>query len=206
MTEFQHQATDKPPAMVGYKNADQSSDNIFSDIFRMARPVPGKEEISTGQIHSMVMPAGWEKRSDVRLPAGAGLVEFHPHGQDDVRLNAFYRGRRVGIEAANAFKECLAKPPHQLQDQELKVLAVVLRDKGSDFDIFSARTIDLNGKRVLSVEGCFKDQEKTGEKTLYVDSDGTGSAIQEISYCAHGKDYQRYLGEAEKAFRSIIWN
>ena len=124
----------------------------------------------------MAVPQGWERRADARLPAGAGLVEFHPHGQDSVRLNSFYRGRRIDSESARAFQETLAKPPHQLRAEEIGALRNVLRDKASDFNIFFARTVDLNGKRVLAVEGCFKDKEHTSARTIYVDSDGSGSA------------------------------
>ena len=153
----------------------------------------------------MTVPHGWVARKDVHLPAGAGLTEFHAPGNDNIRLNSYYRGSRVNPAAAAAFKDCLAKPPHQLQSKELTDLAEVLGDKSSDFDIFFARTADLNGKRVLSVEGSYKDKDHTGSKTIYVDSDGSGSAVQEISYSATGKDYPSHLSEAEKAFKSIIW-
>ncbi len=58
---------------------------------------------------------------------------------------------------------------------------------------------------VLLVEGSYKDKDHTGSKTIYVDSDGTGSALQEISYSAPGKDYAAHASEAEKALKSISW-
>ncbi len=206
MTDFsQQQPIDQPPYVMAQKQLDSATDSLFNRIFRNNQTLTDQQQISTGQIQAMAVPAGWERRADSQLPAGAGLTEFHAPGQDNVRLNSFYRGSRVGAEAARAFHECLAKPPHQLHANEIKALSQVLGDKDDGFDIFFARTVDLNGKRVLSVEGSFKDKDHTSEKTIYVDTDGTGSAVQEISYAACGKDYQRYLGEAEKAFRSIVW-
>ena len=206
MTYFlQQPGADQLPVKSAQKQLEPGVESLFNSTFKIGRTVPDRAEISTGQIQSMAMPAAWERRADVQLPAGAGLVEFHPHGQDDVRLNSFYRGRRVDAESARAFRECLAKPPHQLQAQEIKALRDVLRNKADDFDIFFARTVDLNGKRVLSVEGFYKDAAHTGAKTMYVDSDNTGSAVQEISYSAPGKAYQKHLDEAAKAFRSIVW-
>ena len=170
---------------------------------------PGKTKgsalISTGQIAAMSVPNGWVAREAVTLPAGAGLIEYHPVGHDDIRLNSFYRGRRISAEAAQAFKDCLAQSPHALQSAELKALSEVLRDKSYDFEIIFARTEDLNGRRVLSVEGTYKDPARTKSRTIYVDSDHTGSAVQEISYTANSKDYQGHLTEAETALKSIIW-
>jgi hypothetical protein len=190
--------------MIAQTKLDPSAESLFNRTFGKAMP-DQKPVISTGQIEAMSVPDGWVKRDDVNLQAGAGLVEYHPPGHDNICLNSFYRGSRVSTEAAAAFKDCLAQPPHQLQSKELKALQEILRDKSSDFDIYFAKTSDLNGKRVLSVEGRYKDPNHTGSQTIYVDSDGTGSAVQEISYTASGKDYQNNLAQAHKAFKSIIW-
>jgi hypothetical protein len=84
-------------------------------------------------------------------------------------------------------------------------LVKVVRDKSHDFEVRSEKTEDLNGKRILSVEGEYKDSGHTGSQTLYVDSDGTGSAVQEISYTASGQDYKLNMNKAQQAFKSIIW-
>jgi hypothetical protein len=196
---------EQPIVMIAQTKLDPSAESLFNRTFASPAKPEGNPVISTGQIQAMTVPDGWVKRDAVNLPSGGGLVEYHPPGHDDIRLNSYYRGSRVGQEAAQAFKDCLAKPPHQLQSKELKDLAQVLGDKSYDFDIFFAKTADLNGKRVLSVEGRYKDKDHTSSQTIYVDSDGTGSAVQEISYTASGKDYQDHLSEAQKALKSIIW-
>jgi len=191
--------------MIAQARPDSSPESTFYRTYGDSLTHRDNPVISTGQIQSLTVPDGWVKRADGNLPAGAGLVEYHAPGHDDIRLNSFYRGHRVSVESAKAFQDCLAKSPHQLQSAELKALDAVLGDKSYDFDIFFAKTADLNGKRVLSVEGRYTDKEHTGSQTIYVDSDGTGSAVQEISYSARGNDYAANLTQAQKAFKSIVW-
>jgi hypothetical protein len=205
MTHFQEQPKFEGRAIRVAQALDPSADALFNKIFIDSAPKRSHSPtISTGQIEAMSVPDGWVKRADVRLAAGAGLVEYHPPGHNDIRLNSFYRGSRISAEAAQAFNQCLAKPPHDLKQDELQTLSQVLRDKSYDFN-GSAKTEDLNGKRVLVVEGRYTDKEHTASQTIYVDSDGTGSAVQEISYTACAQDYQANLNKAQKAFNSIIW-
>jgi len=192
-------------AIVAQNKLSPEAEALFKKVFGDPGEPKGKAVISTGQIAGMSVPNGWVAREAVTLPAGAGLIEYHPVGHDDIRLNSYYRGRRISAEAAQAFKDCLAQPPHALQSAELKALSEVLRDKSYDFDIIFAKTEDLDGRRVLSVEGTYKDPAHTRSRTIYVDSDHTGSAVQEISYTANSKDYQGHLTEAETALKSIIW-
>jgi hypothetical protein len=193
--------------MIAQAKPDATRDTLFNRTYGDSVTLKNNPVISTGQIQSLTVPDGWIKRADANLRAGAGLVEYHPPGHDDIRLNSFYRGNRVSNAAAQAFKDCLAKPPHQLQSgsKELKDLAEVLGDKAYDFDVLFAQTAELNGKRVLWVQGNYTDKKHTGAQTIYVDSDGTGSAVQEISYSASGHDYAAHLTEAQKALKSVVW-
>jgi hypothetical protein len=184
---------------------DPSVESLFNRTFQSPPKQKGGDVISTGQIQALPVPKGWEQRPEVKLPAGAGLTEYHAPGHDNIRLNSFYRGARVSEDAAKAFKACLAKAPHQLQDNEIKSLTEVLRDKAQDFDISAAATKDLNGKRVLGVEGSYRDAAHTTSQTLYVDADGSGSVVQEVSYTASGKDYPAHMNEAVKALQGIVW-
>lgn len=191
--------------------ADAGSDDLFSNVFgkdRMANFArAATESMSAGQIESMNIPDTWVKREPVNLKSGAGLVEYHPGDNNDVRLNSFYRGNRIGDDAAKAFKHCLNETPHHIAkgSEELKSLTEVLGDKANNFNIAKAFTDVLNGKKVLVVEGEYKNAEHTTSKTVYVDSDGTGSAVQELSYSAPGALYKAHLTEAEKSMKSIIW-
>jgi len=185
---------------------DKHNSDLFDEIFGKMVTTPDKmNTISTGQIEKLDVPAGWVRRDDVQLRSGANLIEFHPPESNEIRLNSFYRGSRVSPDSAKAFKDCLDRPPHSLKADEISSLAQVLMDKAHDFNILSAKTQDLNGKRVLLVEGRYRDPDKTTSQTIYVDTDGTGSAVQEISYTAPGPDYQSNLVKAQTAIKSIVW-
>jgi len=186
---------------------DPEAEALFNQVFHgdSMTDASVSAKISTGQIESMDVPEGWVKRENSALRAGASLVEYHPPEHDDIRFNSFYRGSRVSEKSARNFRECLNKPAHSLESNERLALSEVLRDKSYDFQVLSAKTEDLKGKRVLSIEGRYNDSEHTSSRTIYVDSDGTGSAVQEISYTASGPDYQAHLAQAQKAFQSIIW-
>jgi len=167
----------------------------------------GGETMSIGQVHSMSIPEDWVKRGGLDSKAMSGLSEYHPAGHHDVKLNSFYRGMRIGADAAQAFKECLEQAPHLIEkgSEELHGLTEILGEKARNFNIGKAFTEVLNGKKVLVVEGSYKDAEHTTSQTRYIDSDGTGSAVQELSYTAPGALFKAYKAAAEGAIKSIIW-
>jgi hypothetical protein len=196
---------ERSPVVIAHEKQDVGDNSLFNRTYGDAIVAQKTPAISTGQIESMNVPQGWVARGNVRLPAGASLVEYHPPGVDSVRINSFYRGSRLADQTSEAFKNSLAAPPHTLQSKELASLGPLLGDKTKDFDIYFAKTEDLNGKRVLSVEGRYKSGNQASEKTIYADSDGSGSAVQEISYSAQGREYLKYLTDAENAYKSIVW-
>lgn len=199
---------------VAQNKFEKYGDDLFLNVFAGDKMVvdatPTKKEnevMSTGQVGAMKLPDGWVKRDSVNLKANAGLVEYHPAGDNDVKLNSYYRGNRISEDGAKAFKDCLSSAAHAITkgSEELKSLAEVIGDSTGNFNISKASTEVLNGKKVLVVEGSHKDAEHTTSQTVYVDSDGTGSAIQEISYTAPGALFKAHLGAAEQAIKSIIW-
>lgn len=182
--------------------------NVFGNDKIYTSATPAKNEIlSTGQIDSMTIPEGWVKRDSANLKTNSGLVEYHPAGDNDVRLNSYYRGNRISDDGAKAFKDCLDSAVHAIirGSKELNSLAEVINDNTGNFNVSTAFTEVLNGKKVLVVEGSHKDAEHTTSRTVYVDSDGTGSAVQEIAYIATGSLYKAHAAAAEKAFKSITW-
>ena len=205
MTDYSEPAPRPEQTIRSQHKLTPENDALFNRVFSNTPDVSRQQAIiSTGQVESMNVPSGWVKRASVKLPAGAGLVEYNPVGHPDIRLNSFYRGHRISDDGAKAFKDCLNEPPHLLKPNELQGLAEAMRDKAYDFK-GTAKTEDLNGKRVLVVEGRYNDEKKTNSQTIFVDADGTGSAVQEISFTACDKDYTANLMKAEKAFKSIIW-
>ena len=163
--------------------------------------------VSLGQIDQIDIPPGWQEGTAQKPTGGSSLFrEFHPADNPEVRLCFYYRGRRISEEAGQAFHSMLEQPPHVLKPEELQPLREVLREKlnSKDFNLLFAKTEEMNGKRVLVVEGAYNNSQlKTRE--LFVDSDGTGTAVQEIYYQAPRNDYARFQPAALSALKSIRW-
>lgn len=156
-----------------------------------------------GQIKSMDLPDGF-----VPDPMGSQLLlkEYISDKDDRVRFGFYYRGQRIPEYAGEAFKQILALPPHDLAFADLEpinlvVLNVVLPEY---FDFSRAQTRDINGKRALVVEGYWKVDE-VSSTLIYLDSDGTGTAVQEIHFVAPVDLYPHYLPIAQDALQSIRW-
>jgi len=170
------------------------------------KPVEIKNQ---GQIESMVLPVGWKKADQaatVNTIGGRSLIEWHPPDNSDVRLSIFYRGLPVGSEASAAFRSVLKKPAHELSKEEVAALSGILRERADDkaFNLEQAKTVQLNGKIVVVIEGEYRE---TGSKLkeLLVDADGTGAAVQEVYYQAPGGSYKDYEEQSARSFASIKW-
>ena len=165
------------------------------------------ESISIGQVSAMSLPPGWKEGKPEKSGTGtSSFREFHPEERPDAKLCFYYRGRRLSEEAGRTFHSILEKPAHILSPVEVQSLQEVLRDRArpDDFSMLVCKTEDLNGKRVLVVEGRYKQtQEET--RAILVDSDGTGTAVQEIYYQAPKDDFSKYLLTASSAMKSIQW-
>lgn len=174
----------------------------------IGRNASGIEVIDRGQISSMSMPAGFEKGKAVGGTfANNSFQEYHLSSNANVKFYFEYRGQRMGAESSRAFHETLERPPHVLAPQELESLHQVLganRSNKEDFKINSARTEDLNGKRVLTIEGRYPHHGLSA-RTVFVDSDGTGSAVQEITFQAPTAEFFKNTAASLNALKSIKW-
>lgn len=160
-----------------------------------------------GQISRMTMPAGWSKSTvQHSLPVAANFVEYHADANKDAKLCTYYRGHRISQMAGKRFHEMLEAPPHDLSGADYASLKEVLRDKANpeDFVVSSKKTIKVNGKKVLLVEGKFK-AIKQDTYSIYVDADDTGEVVQEIFFQAPQEVYKDYFEAALAAIRSIGW-
>ncbi len=168
----------------------------------------GSQLLNHGQIASMTLPAGWVEGTD-KTYTGAGtrsFRQFHSADFPDAKLCFFYRGLPVRKESAESFREILDRPPHELEVSETNSIAEVLRDRGNhdQFYIRDIRTEDINGKRVLVVEGTHEKIQQDSY-ALYIDADGTGRFVQEIYYLAPFIDYVSFKPEADESINSIAW-
>jgi hypothetical protein len=162
---------------------------------------------SIGQIESIILHAGWKKDELERPTGGASMyLKYHPEEQSDTQFAFFYRGKKLNTEESSKFRNLLQKPAHVLSPAELDSIKSVLRDKQNpnDFKMLLAKTEEINGKKVLIVEGHYKEIAEDN-RTIFVDADGTGAAVQEIFFQAPKAQYLRYFKSATSTVRSIEW-
>ncbi len=188
-----------------------SSEKLMNDVMNAlmmnATKEAGNEINNLGQIDKMEMPGGWQAGPDYNSAQHAATYqEYHPNGAPDCQIGFYYRGKRTSDFGGKNFHELLDKAPHELSPEELRSVKETLRDKAdpNDFTLSSARTEDLNGKRVLIVEGRYNAIQQDS-KHIFVDSDGSGTAVQELFFQAPKEKFPQYKKAADEAIKSIRW-
>ncbi len=182
-------------------------DDLMGAIMSNATKPATNEVTDLGQISCMELPSGWEKGADEeKRQHSATYHEYHPEGDPSCQLGFYYRGRRTSENAGHNFHEVLNKPVHSLSRSEFDSLKETIRDKfnSTDFHATNARTVDINGKRVLLLEGRYNEIQQDA-KHIFVDADGTGTAVQEIFFQAPKDKFANYAKTAERAMKSIRW-
>lgn len=162
---------------------------------------------STGQIQSIKLPDGWTENNVCPAPDKLScLTEFNPPDNPEARLEFFYRGVRVPDAPAGAFNSILAKPAHSLDKAEFLSLGEILRGKEKDelFELDSASTETINGKRVLLLEGRYKSNDLR-TMSMLIDSDGTGEAVQEVALVSPPDGFAALKGTVREVLDSIKW-
>ncbi len=203
-------ATKKPAEVRRMKSPSADKlDELLGKIKKNSVPdeAKGPTMSGEGQISSMSMPAGWSREPAQPSRNHTGnYVEFHSDKNPTVKMGTYYRGHRISATGAKRFHEILKAPEHELTDDEYRELSDVLRDKAKseDFKVIKKKTVNLNGKRILLVEGEFKEI-KQNAYAVYVDAEGTGEVVQEIFFQAPEADYPSYFKAAEAAIKSISW-
>lgn len=162
-----------------------------------------------GQVARMEFPNTWTAGATEKKPMQTeSLTKFQLAGDPDTKICLYDRGTPIRPSVAEAFHNLLEQAPHTLTESQFAALSEILRDKSQQyFSKRDARTEDLNGKRVLVVEGSFYKgkPDQVDNKSIYIDADGTGSVVQEIWYDSPKNKYDLHLHDANKAFKSIRW-
>jgi hypothetical protein len=193
---------EKSPA--GKKTEGDASTALLSDA------TPGAASFSKGQVARMNLPEHWQKGQSAAGISGVSFFqEFHPQDSPQAQIGFFYRGHRTSDVAGHAFLDVLNAGPqserHFLNEKDLASIAETLDDKSNDdFEVKHASAEMWNGKRVMVVEGRYKDCGKDVFE-IFTDTDGTGTAVQEIYYEAPSDQYPKYFDQAKAAIKSIRW-
>jgi len=160
-----------------------------------------------GQIARITLPAGWEEGPSTSGGVGVrSFREVHPVHDPDAKLCFYYRGLPTGEAAGKCFREILEKPAHILTKAEIASIGETMRGK-DDSKVFSPimiKTEDLNGKRILAINGRYSERQDD-VKSVLVDADGSGRVVQEIYFQAPKELYLRYMKAAREAIESIEW-
>jgi hypothetical protein len=159
-----------------------------------------------GQISSMQLPENWVEAKAAKTSANDHLREFVSSANEDVKLCFYYRGKTIGAGSARDFHGILQEPDHMLSEEEIESLSIVLRNAAyaESFSTSSIKTQTVNGKRVLIVEGIWRVNQ-IFDLSIFIDSDNTGSVVQEIHFFAPALNSDNYLKDAHEAIESITW-
>lgn len=159
-----------------------------------------------GQVARMNLPVGWAEGKTKAGPGARLVREFYPLQNPEANICFYYRGMPVSEGAALIFRALLAEPPHELVEDEFESLQEVLGNISSPeaYEKLTARTQNLNGRRVLVFEGHWMEGMRYS-MDIFIDADRSGRLVQQIYFIAPLDQYRRYVESVEKAFSSIVW-
>lgn len=163
-----------------------------------------------GQILSIELPEGWTEhtqQSHTRTFNGARSVrEFYAPDPSKAKLVFFYRGMAIDPDSAAAFSQIIKSPAHKISAQEFASLEEVLGNMAyaKDYRPSKVETVDLNGRRVLQVEGEYINARNTTIELL-IDCDGTGSYVQQLYFLAPKDEFAQEASLAKQIINSIEW-
>ncbi len=181
-----------------------------------------------GPIKNIQFPNGWQQTDSTAGGVGNRSVEtYGPAGDNSVGISVFYGGLPTADAGAKAFAQLLKdKPatngPQTLTADEIKGVADALgrlnvgdnqytntgRYRPPVFHIDSARTVQVNGRTVLSVEGAFVDMNGKpvkGFNGVFADTDGSGKRIQQVYLQGAPDKLLQYKRQFDQTLSSIEW-
>jgi hypothetical protein len=135
------------------------------------------------------------------------LREFKPANTEDVRLCLYYRGQPISDSAGQTIQAVLGEKPHSLTTREIADLNEVLDDIAYPelFSILSIRTDDLNGKRILLVEGRWL-KEQWDTYSLFISCNESGTIIQQVYFLAPVRQYANFIAMVKRCLGAIEWS
>jgi hypothetical protein len=185
-------------------------DKLFKELFDPSPEVGSRKPPAFlgrhGAVERMRIPGEWvEWRSDIGIFHKLG---FHRRGRSDINVSSYFVWSPESGKNAENFLRVLKKPPHPLSRDEIQSLRPVIdrlsESAPGEFEIRSAKTRDMNQRRVLVVEGRWT-KHRVDAYLVLVDASGCGKLAQQLAYTAPVADYRLRLADAQAAFDSIFW-
>jgi hypothetical protein len=162
-----------------------------------------------GRIATVKLPPGWHQAEvNESPPPFSSVYKFSPADKSDVILGFIRGGIPMTDGAGRAFMQTLSSSAHELTQREVNSLKEMLPEEADPdlFDRISCRTEDLNGIKVLIMEGNYKYRDyKNKVFHVFIPADDTGKRIQQVYFTAPNQSYNDYEPRALESMRSIVW-
>ncbi|MBX9696131.1 MAG: hypothetical protein K2Z81_27330 [Cyanobacteria bacterium] len=153
----------------------------------------------------LAVPLGWQEFT-VRQPRSIEtLRKFHQPRKSDVQLCLYERGHPVTLDSATAFSGVLAST-RALQEEDLRILQEILGNLAleGEFQTTEARTVELSGRRVLEVQGCWPKLD-IRSCHYFIDTEGDGSTVLEVYFAAPTNEYESIQVVLDTCLNSVEW-
>lgn len=162
-----------------------------------------------GAIASITIPEGWiASKAPHESTYLYDKVEVRPPGTMNTRLVFFRPNQATNYRAGLSFLACLTEAPHELSTSEIDRIRESLGNVGSamNFQIHNACTQDLNGRKVIIIEG----EWTHGIKFCGIFYDGgagvdRGTVVHQIFFEGPPEEYASLLNCFLVALQSIEW-
>lgn len=195
------QKTDDGAAKGDSLNLLKIFDNPFMPIEESSlEPIPGMQPI-----RGFDNPDGWDREiKECGFDRSSCSVNFRPPDGSDSTLSFFDRGFPVVGSGAEKFRQLMAKQSHVLNAAEIDGLTEQvlgpLADK-SAFKVSHAETKELNGKKVLALDG----EWTSGKKFHGYFIPAPDHHIREMYFEGDSDGFNLNLRNALNAIQSIQW-
>lgn len=168
------------------------------------------EILKQGPISQVTIPEDWIKIEHRRDPETHTQFALYKHkDEQEVTLRFVRPGARIGPQTGQLFLEVIAQPENTQVDTnsaEFVHLSVLTRGAGDpeEFNTNYARVESLNGKKVLVIDGVWKN---TGLACLsvFVPAAEGAAHVQEIQLYAPPDRFEQFLPSFKKVLQSIEW-
>lgn len=162
-------------------------------------------------VAEMDLPDGWDKGKKPHRPSYLMASRFLISDRDArvaITLREPAKKTYDFMEPQhNHFLQLLRRPGHELSDDEMLTIALLLDQVGwpSKFKRDWARTVFYPPHNVLQIQGLWV-QERIKSRAIILDTTfDSGNYVQEIWFIAPAEIFDIYASECERIFSSFRW-
>lgn len=165
-----------------------------------------KQVREIGAIATLNLPKGFVAGVSRDDSDGYMFKQYYLESDSTIKLFFEYRGHRIKKKYGESYLSLLKKGPHDIAIEKVYEYSPVFIEKSikDDFKIELAKIVSIADKSVLAIEGTFP-KHKIKARSIYIDTDGTGTAIQEVTFQTPIEKADKYFPDGIKALESIKW-